>query len=53
MNSEDVPKEIKLAHNRGKSEKSFEACYKFYSYCPYSARTMLRVLQIYTYIFGG
>lgn len=54
MNGEDVPKEIELAHNRGKqSEKSFERCYKFYKYCPYSAHTMLKLLQIYTYIFGG
>ncbi|XP_055302774.1 uncharacterized protein LOC129568642 isoform X2 [Sitodiplosis mosellana] len=54
MTGGGVPEEIELAHSRGKqSEKSFERCYKHYPYCPYSARTMLKVLQIYSYIFGG
>lgn len=49
-----VPEEIELAHSRGKeSVKSFELCYQHYPYCPYSARTMLKVLHIYSYIFGG
>lgn len=48
-----APKEIELAHNHGKnSTKSFELCYKHYPYCPYSARTMLKILRLYSYIFG-
>lgn len=48
-----APKEIELAHNHGKnSTKSFELCYKHYPYCPYSARIMLKILRLYSYIFG-
>lgn len=50
----DVPKEIETAYTHGeKSTKTHEKCYKYYPYCPYSARTMLKVLEIYSYIFDG
>lgn len=49
-----VPKEIEMAYSRGnKSKKSFEQCYKYYQFCPYSARTMFKLLKIYSFIFGG
>lgn len=49
-----APEEIKMAYSHGKkSMKSFEQCYKNYPFCPYSARTMLKLLKIYSYIFGG
>lgn len=48
-----VPKEIERAYLHGKnSTDSAEKCYKNYRYCPYSARTMLKILQIYSNIFG-
>lgn len=48
-----VPKEIELAHTYGKNAiNSYEMCYSSYPYCPYSANIMLKILKIYSYIFG-
>lgn len=50
----DVPIEIQLAYTYGqKSMETHEKCYKHYPYCPYSARMMLKVLEIYSYLFDG
>lgn len=49
----DVPNEIETAYLHGiNSTQSFEKCYKKFPYCPYSARIMLKLLQLYSYVFG-
>lgn len=53
MTAVDTPQEIETAYNHGKSAmNSDEMCYKHYSYCPYSARTMLKILQYHAFLFG-
>lgn len=48
-----APEEIEIAYQRGQNATGFsEKCYKSYPYCPYAARTMLKILHIYSYIFG-
>lgn len=32
---------------------SYKKCYTNYPFCPYSARTMLKLMQIDSYLFGG
>lgn len=52
--SNGVPNEIETAYNHGKNFwKSDKQCYTHYPYCPYSTRTMLKLLQFYSYLFGG
>lgn len=49
----DAPKDIELAYFRGKNlTGSPEKCFQNYQYCPYAARTMLKILHMYSYIFG-
>lgn len=48
-----APNDIEVAYLRGKNATGFsEKCFNNYQYCPYAARTMLKVLHIYSYIFG-
>lgn len=48
-----VPNKIEVAYKNGMKFTGFpEKCYKNYTYCPYTARTMLKILNIYSYIFG-
>lgn len=48
-----APKEIEKAYLRGRNLIGVsEKCYINYPYCPYAARTMLKILHIYSYIFG-
>lgn len=48
-----APEEIEMAYLRGKNlTGSSEKCYPSYPYCPYAAQTMLKILHIYSYIFG-
>lgn len=48
-----APKDIETAYFLGKNSTGFsEKCFKNYQYCPYAARTMLKILHMYSYIFG-
>lgn len=49
-----APKAIENAYSLGLSaHKNYEKCYKQYPYCPYSAKTMLKLLQLYSYFMDG
>lgn len=47
-----APPKILTAYNRGRSKRaSREHCYADYLHCPYSASTMLHLLNIHAYLF--
>lgn len=52
-----VPKKLKKSYQQGmsfnkNSEGDFKKCYKDYSMCPYSAKTMLKLITFNKFIFG-
>uniref|UniRef100_A0A336M0T1 CSON009836 protein n=1 Tax=Culicoides sonorensis TaxID=179676 RepID=A0A336M0T1_CULSO len=57
INNTDVPSKISKAFHLGEKynknhQYDFKKCYTEYPLCPYSAKTMLSILQYYTYYFG-
>lgn len=49
-----APQKIQNAYEFGlKSDNYSEKCLKKYSMCPYTAKTMLKILAVYSYLFGS
>ncbi|CAO1425026.1 unnamed protein product [Diamesa serratosioi] len=52
-----VPKRLKKSFEEGQDynqngKEDFEKCYKNFPICPYSAKTMMKLIQFNNYLFG-